>query len=211
MTLHPQSRPHPSHTTHATRTRPTFGRLRLLLGLGVVLWLLWPTLGAAAPPVAQTASRACGVPRVDMARVEAALARLARRPESRQPSRLWALLPAKLSAGGQQSVNTGAGLYIADDASNVRWLAGDRRGWSVRLSWDLKALWAARPSLRMPALAHAMHVDQIATRVAAAVQLVGHARAVALGQPNQSALCLKAQADARGAELRLRALLAATR
>ncbi len=227
MRLHRPSRPRPTHATPTSRARSASARWRtplrrravpgavpgaaLVVALVVALWLLSPTPGVAAPPAAPRTTRPCVIPRVNMARVEAALARLAQRPQSRQPSRLWALLPAKLSAGGQQSVNTGAGLTIADDGSNVRWLAGDRRGWSVRLSWDLRALWATRARQRMPALAHALLVDRIATRVAAAVQAVGHARAVATEHPNGTARCFKAQADARGAELRLRALLAATR
>jgi len=136
----------------------------------------------AAATTAATPKVRCTIARVNMPRIEAALARLARPRASAQPSRLWALLPVKLTTGARQSVNTGAGLYVADDAARVRWLAGDRRGWSVRLSWDLGALWrptAARAAAaqRNAPLAHALRVERVASQVANAVRIVGRARA----------------------------------
>ena len=153
----------------------------------------------------------CFIRPVDLAKVERALAALARRPRSRRPSRLWGLLPNRIMAGGKQSISNGAGLTTADDASSLRWLAGDRRGWSVRVSWDLTSLWQVQRPKRMTPLAHALLVDRVATRLAAAVKAVGVARAAARRVVEASVMCGRLRAEAGAAVLRLRALLAAAR
>ncbi|MCO4760269.1 MAG: hypothetical protein KC502_02120 [Myxococcales bacterium] len=149
------------------------------------------------------------MPTVDRARITRALSRVARRPKANHPSRLWALLPTKVAASGRQMINSGAGVYLGELSQTERWLIGDRRGWSVRVTWDLRQLWQSNRRPRPSKLSHILRTDHIAERVAKTLMKVGRARATAMRLSAGTPGCVQAQTTAEAAILRLRSLLAA--
>ncbi len=193
----------------ATRTRAVRGLL-VVCGWTATLATLATQVALAHAPAA-SASRRCHVPRVDLGAVEAALARAARRPRARHPSRWWALLPARVGLRGRTGTRAGAGLYLAPDdlIPSERWLTSARRSGALTIGWDLRPLWATRAP-REPALAaHALAVDRVTQRVAESVVAAEQAAAAARALPWGDPACRRLQILGVAARLRLRAVVAA--
>ena len=177
----------------------------------LVLWLPW--LLAAWPAHADV----CRIAPVPMAALQTALTTLGRTPPPRvvhAPSRWLALLPTRLSAGMRDSRIEQTSWFISESSLTEKLSAGNVVGWTLRMDWDLRALWYTHDAQVIagePRLNHAQNVAHLAERVGVHLQTLRKAEALAMQLQEGDLLCQETQAEADAALLVLQTILQAAR
>lgn len=161
-----------------------------------------------------TSALPCVVPDLPLAPVRQALARLSRptQPFAAQIERWRALLPHRMSVGMRDGSLTGSSWTTSTSgALSERDMNLGSFGYSVRLDWDLRALWAPQPRM-MPVSSHqrlqqAAEAEHLAGRIAPHLKQLRAAQSLAMQSEQGELLCLDAQAEAETALLVLQTLL----
>lgn len=176
-----------------------------LFASGVVFLLLWIPARAWSVP--------CRVPDVPVAALRSALQRTSAVPVRLPPTpdRWRAAFPVRVSAGLHNGSSVGDAWYLGTTLTE-RTSTGSTLGYSVRLEWDLRPLWAKAPSWHGPTpterMQHALHAEELARRVATQVAKVRKAQALAAQAQDGDYVCADAQADAEAALLVLEVITA---
>lgn len=157
----------------------------------------------------------CAVPDVAHAAVRVALDRLATPAVVRPPQleRWRALLPIRVTAGVRTGVATGDGWSDGASGPYERFTNSSQLGYTARMEWDLRPLWAQPLPPRLPGrqdrLRQALQAEELGRRVAIQVQKLRAAQGLATQAEQGDFVCHDAQSDAEGAMLVLEVLMGA--
>lgn len=158
----------------------------------------------------------CTLPPIPMAELQQSLAAMSRTPPPRivQPLSRWrGLLPVRLMMGMRNGTFDETAWYMTTTPTE-KIASGTNLGWSLRMDWDLRPLWASQTPVFLPGethLARAERAVHLAERVGAQLQTLRKAEALAMQLENGDLLCKETQAEAEAALLVLQTVLEAAK